>query len=274
MAEWFGNLWETVKNTVMGNWHNILKFVLFLVVGAIVVKVALSIVKKMINSPKSKLKGAAGNFLVSLIKVALVILYVIILLSMLGVDTTSLVAIFSVLTLAISLAVQGVISNLASGIMLVVTKPFEEGDFVDIGGNSGTVEHIHITCTKLITGDNKVLTIPNSTITAANITNYSTKDTRRVDFTFSVAYGSDVEKVKAIIMDVVTKHEKVLKDCAPLVRLTEHGASSLDFVTRVWVNSGDYWTVNFDLKEQVLAAFDEAGISVPFPQLDVHMVKD
>lgn len=274
MGEWFVNLWETVKNTVMGNWHNILKFVLFLVIGAIVVKIALSIVRKMINSPKSKLKGAAGNFLISLIKVALVILYVIILLSMLGVDTTSLVAIFSVLTLAISLAVQGVISNLASGIMLVVTKPFEEGDFVDIGGNSGTVEHIHITCTKLITGDNKVLTIPNSTITAANITNYSTKDTRRVDFTFSVAYGSDVEKVKAIIMDVVTKHEKVLKDRAPLVRLTEHGASSLDFVTRVWVNNGDYWTVNFDLKEQVLAAFDAAGISVPFPQLDVHMVKD
>jgi small conductance mechanosensitive channel len=274
MAEWFGNLWETVKSTVTGNWHNILKFVLFLVIGAIVVKIALSIVRKMINSPKSRLKGTAGNFLIMLIKVALMILYVIILLSLLGVDTTSLVAIFSVLTLAISLAVQGVISNLASGIMLVVTKPFEEGDFVDIGGNSGTVEHIYITCTKLITGDNKVLTIPNSTITAENITNYTTKDTRRVDFTFSVAYGSDVEKVKAIIMDVVTKHEKVLTDTAPLVRLTEHGASSLDFVTRVWVKNADYWTVNFDLKEQVLAAFDEAGISVPFPQLDVHMVKD
>ena len=106
MADWFGNLWETVKSTVMGNWHNILKFVLFLVIGAIVVKIALSIVRKMINSPKSRLKGTAGNFLIMLIKVALMILYVIILLSMLGVDTTSLVAIFSVLTLAISLAVQ------------------------------------------------------------------------------------------------------------------------------------------------------------------------
>jgi small conductance mechanosensitive channel len=199
---------------------------------------------------------------------------VIILLSMLGVDTTSLVAIFSVLTLAISLAVQGVISNLASGIMLVVTKPFEEGDFVDIGGNSGTVEQINITCTKLRTGDNKVITVPNGSITSATVINYSTKETRRVDLTFSVAYGSDVEKVKAIIMDVVTKHEKVLTDKAPLVRLTEHGASSLDFVTRVWVKSGDYWTVNFDILESVKTEFDKQGIKKPYNQLDVHVKND
>ena len=272
--EWLKNLWSTVQGTVMGNWHNILKFVLFLLVGAIAVKLAMSIVRKAINSPKSKLHGTAGSFLTSLVKVALIALYVIILLSMLGVDTTSLVAIFSVLTLAISLAVQGVISNLASGIMLVVTKPFEEGDFVDIDGNSGTVEHIYITCTKLVTGDKKVITIPNSSITAANIINYSTSPIRRVDFTFSVAYGSDVARVKEVILGVIAKHEKILKDKDPLVRLSEHGASSLDFVTRVWVNSADYWTVNFDLKEQVLAAFDANGISVPFPQLDVHMVKD
>lgn len=274
MAEWFRNLWVTVQTTVTANWHNIVRFVLFLIIGVIVIRVAVSIFNKIFNDPKSKLKGAAGNFLVSLIKVALVVLYVIILLSMLGVDTTSLVAIFSVLTLAISLAVQGVISNLASGIMLVATKPFEEGDYVDIDGVSGVVQHIHITCTKLVTGDNKVLTIPNSTVTAASITNYSTKDTRRVDLTFSVAYGSDVEKVKEIIMEVASKHEKILKDPAPMVRLSEHGASSLDFVTRVWAKNGDYWAVNFDMKEQVLAAFDAAGISVPFPQLDVHVVND
>ena len=272
--EWLDSLWSTVQGTAMGNWHNILKFVLFLVVGAIVVRLVMSIVKKTINGPKSKLRGAAGSFLISLIKVALVALYVIILLSMLGVDTTSLVAIFSVLTLAISLAVQGVISNLASGIMLVVTKPFEEGDFVDIGGNSGTVEHIYITCTKLTTGDKKVITIPNSSITSANIINYSTSPVRRVDLTFSVAYGSDVARVKEIILGVIAKHEMILKDRESLVRLSEHGASSLDFVTRVWVNNDDYWTVNFDLKEQVLAAFDANGISVPFPQLDVHVLKD
>ncbi len=269
--QFFKDLWNSIYNFAVNNFRTIVMFVLLLIGGLIVLKIALSIFRKMIN--RSHLKGTAGNFLISLIKTALVILYVIILLSMLGVDTTSLVAIFSVLTLAISLAVQDVISNLASGIMLVVTKPFEEGDFVDIGGSSGTVEQIRITCTKLRTGDNKVITIPNSTVTGASITNYSTKDTRRVDLTFSVAYGSDVEKVKSIILGVIQKHELILTDPAPMVRLTEHGASSLDFVTRVWVNGGDYWTVNFDLKEQVLAALEGAGISIPFPQMDVHVIQ-
>ncbi len=269
--QFFTDLWNSLYAFAVNNFRTIVLFAIVLIVGLIVMKIAVSIFRKMIN--RSHLKGTAGNFLISLIKTALVILYVIILLSMLGVDTTSLVAIFSVLTLAISLAVQGVISNLASGIMLIVTKPFVEGDFVDIGGSVGTVEHIHITCTKLRTGDNKVITIPNSSVTAANVTNYSTKPTRRVDLTFSAAYGTDVEKVKALILDVIAKHDKILADPAPMVRLTEHGANSLDFVTRVWVNQADYWPVTFDLKEQVLAAFEANGISIPFPQMDVHMVQ-
>jgi small conductance mechanosensitive channel len=208
-----------------------------------------------------------------LIRAALSILYVIILLSMLGVDTTSLVAIFSVLTLAISLAVQGVISNLASGIMLVVTKPFEEGDFVDIGGDSGTVEHILITCTKLKTGDNKVVIIPNSNVTSSAVINYSAKETRRLDLSFSVAYGTDVERVKGVVLLVIARHGGILADPKPTVRLAEHGTSALQFVARVWVKQADYWDVNFDLQEEVLAAFSENGITVPFPQMDVHVVR-
>ena len=265
------DVWNAIYTFAVNNFRTILLFVIVLFGGAIAAKIAMMIFHRMID--RSKLKGTAGNFLLSLIKTAIAALYIIILLSMLGVDTTSLVAIFSVLTLAISLAVQGVISNLASGIMLIVTKPFEEGDFVDVGGASGTVEQIRITCTKLRTGDNKVITIPNSTVTAENITNYSAKPTRRVDLVFSAAYGSDVEKVKSISLGVIAKHELILKDPAPLVRLTEHGDSSLDFVTRVWVNSGDYWTVNFDLKEQVLAALEGAGIEIPFPQMDVHVIQ-
>ncbi len=271
MIEWLNNLWTTVQSTVMNNWHNILKFVLFLVIGAIVVRIAVGFVRKLLNGPKSHLKGAAANFLTTLTKIALTVLYVIILLAMLGVDTTSLVAIFSVLTLAISLAVQGVISNLASGIMLVATKPFDEGDFVELGGNSGTVTEIGITCTKLNTGDNKVVVIPNSNITANAIINYSAKETRRLDLTFSVAYGTDVEKVKEVILGVIAKHDNILQDPAPMIRLTNHGESSLDFVTRVWVKQADYWAVNFDMKEEVLIAFTEAGIEIPFPQMDVHV---
>ena len=269
--QFFKDVWAAIYSFAVNNFRTLVLFVAFLIGGYIVAKIAMRILKRIVN--RSKLQGTAGNFLLTLARTAIAALYVIILLSMLGVDTTSLVAIFSVLTLAISLAVQGVVSNLASGIMLIVTKPFEEGDYVDIGGTAGTVEKIMITCTKLKTPDNKVVTMPNSTVTAANITNYSTKDTRRVDLTFSVAYGSDVEKVKGIILGVIAKHELILKDPAPLVRLSEHGDSSLDFVTRVWVKNADYWTVNFDLKEQVLAALEGAGIEIPFPQMDVHVIQ-
>ena len=265
------DLWASIYSFAVNNFRTIILFVLVLFGGVIAIKIAMSICRKAIN--RSKLKGTAGNFLLSLIKTAIVALYLIILLSMLGVDTTSLVAIFSVLTLAISLAVQGVVSNLASGITLIVTKPFEEGNYVDIDGTAGTVEKIYITCTKLKTPDNKVITIPNSTITDSNITNYSVKDTRRVEFIFSAAYGSNIEKVKSTILGVIAKHELVLPDPAPMVRLKEHGDSSLNFVTRVWVKSADYWTVTFDLNEQVLEAFEAQGIEVPFPQMDVHVVQ-
>ena len=144
---------------------------------------------------------------------------------------------------------------------------------MDVGGTSGTVEHILITCTKLKTGDNKVVTIPNSTVTASTITNYSTKGTRRLDLTFSAAYGTDVALVKETILAVIARHDEIFKDPAPMVRLTEHGASSIDFVVRVWLKGGDYWSVNFDLKEEVYAAFNEKGIEIPFPQMDVHVVK-
>ena len=271
MKEFFSKLWNDTYDFLVANFRTIILFVVILFGGLLAIKIAMMICRKAVN--RSKLKGTAGNFLLSLIKTAIIALYVIILLSMLGVDTTSLVAIFSVLTLAISLAVQGVISNLASGITLIVTKPFEEGDYVDIDGTAGTVEKIHITCTKLKTPDNKVITIPNATITSANITNYSAKDTRRVEFIFSAAYGSNIEKVKSVILGIISKHELVLADPAPMVRLKEHGDSSLNFVARVWVKSADYWTVTFDLNEQVLEAFEAEGIEVPFPQMDVHVIQ-
>lgn len=265
------DLGNSVYSFLMNRWSTILTFLLVLVVGAIVLRIVMSIFRKTMN--KSRLKGAAGDFLTSMVKVVLVVVYLIALLSLLGVPTTSIVAIFTAFSLALSLAVQGTISNVASGIMLVVNKPFDEGDFVDIGGQTGTVETITISCTKLKTPDNKVVIIPNSTVSSSNILNYSTKETRRLDLTFSVAYGSDVEKVKSVVLDVIAGHSEILTDPAPMIRLSEHGASSLDFVTRVWVLQADYWNVNFDLKEEVLAAFEANGISVPFPQMDVHLVK-
>ncbi len=124
---------------------------------------------------------------------------------------------------------------------------------------------------KLKTGDNKVIIIPNATVTAANITSYSTKGTRRLDLVVSAAYGTDTELVKKTVLDVISRHEEVFKDPAPMVRMTEHGASSIDFAVRVWLNGGDYWKVNFDLKEEIYAAFNEKGIEIPYPQMDVHV---
>ena len=269
MKEFFENLLNTVSGTASSNWSMILRFVLFLVFGYLVVRIIGRIFGRAME--RSRLKGATGNFLTSLVKIGLLALYVIILLSMLGVDTTSLVAIFSVLTLAISLAVQGVVSNLASGITLVVTKPFEEGDFVEIGGTSGTVEAITIFSTKLKTGDNKVIIMPNGNVTSENIINYSTKGTRRLELTVYAAYGTDIALVKKTVLDVVARHEEILKDPAPMVRLKEQGDSSLDFVVRVWVRCDDYWSVNFDLNEELYEAFNEKGIDIPYPQLDVHV---
>ena len=268
---WLSSLGDTAKDTALSNWHNILKLVLFVILGAVVIKIALHVIRHAVNNEKSKIKGAAGNFLVSVIKSALVALYAIIVLSMLGVDTTSLVAIFSVLTLAISLAVQNIISNFASGIMLVTSKPFEEGDYVEIDGSAGTVESISMSHTKLRTGDNKIIILPNGNVTDSTIINYSAKDTRRLDLIFGVAYGSDIEKVKRVLLSLVENHEKTLKDPAPLVRLKEHGDSSLNFMVRAWVNKSDYWTVTFDLNEQVITAFEENNIEIPFNQLDVNI---
>lgn len=269
--QFFADLWDAVYRFILANFNKILIFAAVLILGYIAVKIIVHIFRRAMN--KSRLKGAAGDFLTSLIRVVLLAIYLIALLALLGVPTTSIIALFSACALAVSLALQGTFSNVAAGLVIVATKPFEEGDFVDIGGTSGTVETITIFSTKLKTGDNKVIVIPNGTVSASNITNYSTKPTRRLDLTFSVAYGSDVEKVKSIILGVIAKHDEILSDPAPMVRLTEHGASSLDFVTRVWVNQADYWSVNFDLKEEALAALEGADIAIPFPQLDVHVIK-
>lgn len=269
MKEFFDRFLNTVLGTATSNWARILRFLLILVIGYVVVRLVGRIFARAIN--RSKLKGATGNFLTSLVRIALLAVYVIILLSMLGVDTTSLVAIFSVLTLALSLAVQGVVTNLASGITLVITKPFEEGDYVEIGGVGGTVETITIFSTKLRTGDNKVIVLPNGNVTSENIINYSTKGTRRLDLVVTAAYGTEIAKVKETVLEVVSRHEEIFEDPAPVVRLKEQGDSALIFTVRVWLKGDDYWNVNFDLNEELYEAFTEKGIDIPFPQLDVHV---
>ncbi len=264
-------MWEQIKNFYFAHDAQIITFLAVLILGLVAIKALTAIVSKLLNRTP-KVSHVAGGFLTMVVKILLILIYLIALLTLLGVPTTSLIAVLSAFSLALSLALQNSLSNFAGGLVIIATKPFEEGDFVDIGGTSGVVKDITITNTHLTTGDNKMIILPNSTVSSSNIINYSTNPTRRVDLVFSVAYGSSVAKVKQVIQAVVDSQPGVLLDKGVTIRLVEHGANSLNFNTRVWVNQADYWNTYFDLNERVLEAFAENGLEVPFPQIDVHMI--
>ncbi|MDD3298666.1 MAG: mechanosensitive ion channel, partial [Firmicutes bacterium] len=198
-------------------------------------------------------------------------LLVVAIISILGIETTSFVALFGAAGLAVGLAFQGSLSNFAGGVLILVTKPFKVGDYIEANGHSGTVEAIQILYTDLVTVDNKVIRIPNGSLSNASITNYSEKDTRRVDFQFGAGYEADPAKVVRVLTDIVANHPQALKEPEPFVRMSEHGDSAVIYTVRVWVKAADYWTVHFDVIEKVKQRFDEEGLSIPYPQMDVHV---
>ena len=206
-------------------------------------------------------------------KVGLKILVVLCLVGYLGVDTSGITALVTSLGVCAGLAVNGALSNLAGGVLIIFTRPFKVDDYIEVekDGVAGTVEDIRIVYTKLRTPDNKVIYLPNGTLSNSSIINYSEKDTRRVDFLFSVAYESDFEAAKELIYNICTSHELTLDDPAPLVRVSEHGDSGVNITARVWVNSADYWTVKWDILESSKRAFDESGIEIPYNKLDVNV---
>ena len=267
---------KNVLNSIIG-WATTagLRLLIAIVILIVSFKVINAVAKKIAKQgDKGKLDKTLAKTFAYLFKLAMKICIAICLVGYVGIDTSGLAALVVSFGACIGLALNGAVANLAGGVVILVTRPFKVDDFIEAQGVSGTVEDIHITCTRIRTGDNKVVYLPNGALSAGTIINYSEKDTRRVDFTFSIGYANDFEKAKAIVLDVCNAHELVLKDPAPMVRVSEHGASSINLVTRVWVNSGDYWTVNFDLLEAVKKAFDEQGIEIPYNQLDVHVKKD
>lgn len=272
--------WNQVLNNLLNtviNWVTTagLRLVIALVLMFVSFKIVNAIARKINKSgEKGKLDKTLARTFAYIFKLAMKCLIAICLIGFVGIDTSGLAALVVSLGACIGLALNGALSNLAGGILIIITRPFRVDDFIEAQGHSGTVEDIHITATKLRTPDNKVVFIPNGPLSSGTIVNYSVKDTRRVDFTFSIGYGDDFEKAKAIVMDICTSHALVLDDPAPFVRVSSHGASSIDIVTRVWVKSDDYWTVNFDILEAVKAAFDKEGIEIPFNQLDVHVKND
>lgn len=212
-----------------------------------------------------------ASFTSNIAYVALVAFVIIAALSQLGIQTTSFIAIIGAAGLAIGLSLQGSLSNFASGVMIIAFRPFKVGDFIEAGGVAGVVEGIQIFSTQMRTGDNKAIIVPNSNITGSNITNYSAKDTRRVDMLFGIGYDDDIKLAKDILMELMQNDDRILKDPEPFVAVSELADSSVNFVVRPWVKSDDFWGVKFDYTEAVKLRFDSEGISIPYPQQDVHM---
>ena len=268
--------WSAVLDTVLSWCLNTgLKVIISLIVLFVSFRVinltAKRILKKTGNN--EKFDKTLVKTLTYVGKIAAKILVAICLVGYLGIDTSGLTALVTSLGVCAGLAVNGALSNLAGGVLIIFTRPFKVDDYIEVEGSSiaGTVEEIRIVSTKLCTPDNKVIYVPNGTLSNSNIINYSEKNTRRVDFSFSVAYESDFEKAKELILNLFASHELTLKDPAPVVRVSAHGDSAVDITARVWVNSENYWTVKWDILEESKRLFDENGIEIPYNKLDVNV---
>ena len=213
------------------------------------------------------------GFVVNLAYIGLLAFVILAALAQLGIQTTSFIAVLGAAGLAVGLALQGSLSNFAAGVMLIIFRPFKVGDFIEAAGTSGVVEQIMIFSTKLKSPDNKQLYVPNGSIISGTITNYSAKEQRRVDLVFGCSYGDDIKKAKALLEDILKSNPLVLADPAPVVGVLELGDNSVNFAVRPWVNTPDYWDAYFQITEAVKQRFDEAGLSIPFPQRDVHLVQ-
>jgi len=243
--------------------------IITLLIGLWIIKKLVKVVEKGMD--KGKADATLTPFIINLVSWSLRILLFLSVASMVGIETTSFIAIFSAATLAIGLALQGSLANFAGGVILFIFKPYKVGDLVELQGHLGTVKKIQIFNTFLINFQNQTIIIPNGAAAGNTMKNYTTEGILRVDMTAGVAYESDLKKTKEVLMKVLVDHPKVLKEPAPFVNLNEMADSSLNFVVRPWANAEDYWDVYFQVMEQMKLALDEARITIPFPQMDVHL---
>ncbi len=240
-------------------------------IGKFLVRLVVSAISKVMQ--KQAVDKTLETFICNLVRISLMVVVVIAAIGALGIQTTSFIAIFGAAGLAVGLALQGSLSNFASGVLIVLFRPYRVGDFVEAAGIAGSVEQVQILTTILKTGDNKQIIVPNSQIMDSIITNYSANPTRRVDMVVGVSYDDDLDKVRKTIEDLIAAEDRILADPAPTIAVSALADSSVNFVVRPWVNSADYWGVMFDMTEAIKKRFDKEGISFPFPQQDVHLYK-
>lgn len=262
---------DLLKNFPLGK---TISSVILVVVCLVAVKLLLVLFDKVVE--KSKMDQIICKILRVAVKAVLLFLAVIIVLGSFGVSVSSLVATLSVVGVAFSLAIQGFLSNVFGGIQIISNKPFHIGDYVDAGGESGIVREVGLFYTKLDTPDKKLIQVPNSAIANSNITNYSSAENRRVDITVSASYDADVEKVKAVLLELLREHPMILSggELEPFVHIGGYQDSNISYTVRAWCASGDYWTVYFDLMDAIKPAFDKNGIAISYPHVNVHMVQE
>lgn len=248
---------------------NIIAAILIFVIGRWIAKLVRKILKKFMMG--KQIDVTVVNFTCNIVYIILLIFIILGAISKVGIQTASLVAVLGAAGLAVGLALQGSLANFAAGILLIIFRPIKVNDFVEVAGIAGVVEKVDIFTTQLKTPDNKTLIIPNAQVTANNITNYTAKGTRRVDLVIGVSYSDNIDKVKDLIKDELKKDDRILTDPAPTIVVLELADSSVNFGVRPWTKADDYWGVYFDLTENLKKRFDAEGVSIPFPQRDVHI---
>lgn len=250
----------------------ILGAVLILVIGRFVAIGIKKLTRKFME--KSKVDDTLISFVTSLAYVGMLTFVIIAALGKLGIQTASFIAVLGAAGLAVGLALQGSLANFAAGVLMIIFKPFNVGDMIEGGGASGIVEEIGIFTTELRSPDNKKIIVPNAKMTGDNITNYTAKDSRRIDMVAGVSYSDDLDKVRSVLQDILSSDDRILEDPAPTIGVLEMADSSVNLAVRPWVKTADYWDVFFDTQKKIKQRFDAEGISIPFPQRDVHLYRN
>ncbi len=245
--------------------------IIVLIVGLFVVKIVVNTIAKVME--KKDVDPSLRPFIVSLLRSTFKVIVFISVLGMVGIEMTSFIAILGAAGLAVGMALSGTLQNFAGGVMILLFKPFNVGDYIEAQGFAGTVKEIQIFNTIMKTPDNKTIIIPNGGLSTGSMINYSTEATRRVDWTFGIGYGDDIDLAKKVLTDLLNANDKILKDPAIFVELSELADSSVNFTVRAWVNAADYWDVYFYMPQNVYKTFAEKNLSIPFPQMDVHLDK-
>lgn len=262
-------IWESSQGLIVDWGMKLVYAIVVLIVGLWIIKSLSSGLKKMMK--KRDFDESLVPFLTSMFNMLLKVMLVISIMSMLGIQMTSFIAILGAVGLAVGMALSGTLQNFAGGVMILVFKPFKVGDFIEAQGYTGSVKEIQIFITILLTPDNKTVIIPNGGLSNGSLINYSAQEMRRVDWTYGIAYGDSVDDAKKVLMDLLNADERILKDPAPFVGLSALADSSVNFTTRAWVKPDDYWGVFFDMNEKVYTTFGDKGLNIPFPQMDVHV---